>query len=56
MSEPGLERSVLERKERDELVTIAKALGAKPPARAKKSDVIDLILTTAGVGTPGTAR
>ena len=35
MSEPVLERSVLERKERDELQTIAKALGAKPPARAK---------------------
>jgi transcription termination factor Rho len=52
MSEPVLERSVLERKERDELLTIAKALGAKPPARAKKADLVDLILTTAGI-TPG---
>jgi transcription termination factor Rho len=49
MSEPVLERSVLERKERDELQTIAKALGAKPPARAKKADLVDLILTTAGI-------
>src|SRR5688500_2366858 len=49
MSEPVLERSVLERKERDELLTIARALGAKPPARAKKADIVDLILTTAGI-------
>jgi transcription termination factor Rho len=55
MSEPVLERSVLERKERDELLTIAKALGAKPPARAKKADLVDLILTTAGI-TPGAAQ
>jgi transcription termination factor Rho len=50
MSEPVLERSVLERKERDELLTIAKALGAKPPARAKKADLVDLILTATGAG------
>jgi transcription termination factor Rho len=55
MSEPVLERSVLERKERDELLTIAKALGAKPPARAKKADLVDLILTTAGI-TSGAAQ
>src|SRR3954453_22901721 len=52
MSEPVLERSVLERKERDELQTIAKALGAKPPARAKKADLVDLILATAGITAP----
>src|SRR5439155_18520308 len=50
MSEPVLERSVLERKERDELLTIARALGAKPAARSKKADLVDLILTTAGIG------
>ena len=49
MSEPVLERSVLERKERDELKTIVDALAAKAPARAKKADLVDLILTTAGV-------
>ena len=52
MSEPVLERSVLERKERDELQTIAKALGAKPSARAKKADLVDLILATAGITAP----
>ena len=30
----ALERSALERKDRDELVTIAQALGGKPAARA----------------------
>jgi transcription termination factor Rho len=49
MTDPVLERSVLERKERDELLTIAKALGAKPPARAKKADIVELILTSTGV-------
>src|SRR5688500_4620886 len=56
MSEPVLERSVLERKERDELQTIAKALGAKPPARAKKADLVDLILATAGITPPASAE
>ncbi len=46
-----LERSVLERKERDELATIAGALGMKPGARAKKETLIDQILRGAGVGT-----
>ena len=32
----ALERSALERKDRDELVTIAKALGGKPPARPRR--------------------
>ena len=49
MTDPVLERSVLERKERDELQTIARALGAKPPARAKKADLVDLILASAGI-------
>ena len=44
-----LERSVLERKERDELATIASALGMKPSGRAKKDTLIDQILKTAGV-------
>jgi transcription termination factor Rho len=46
----NLERSTLERKDRVELATIAEALGKKPPSRAKKSDIVDLILTLAGVG------
>ena len=51
---PSLERSTLERKDRAELATIADMLGQKPPSRAKKSEIIDLILDLTGVveGTP----
>jgi transcription termination factor Rho len=57
MSEPVLERSVLERKERDELQTIARALGAQPPSRMKKADLVDLVLRTAGIlGDPARRR
>jgi transcription termination factor Rho len=45
----ALERSALESKDRDELITIAKALGGKPPARAKKADIVDLVLSLTGV-------
>ncbi|MDQ4091118.1 MAG: hypothetical protein M3163_12565, partial [Actinomycetota bacterium] len=50
--QPPLERSVLERKERDELATIAAAMGVKPSARASKSTLIDQILREAGIETP----
>ena len=50
--QPPLERSVLERKERDELATIAQAMGMKPSARASKSTLIDHILHEAGIETP----
>src|SRR3954451_7011128 len=49
MSDQALERSVLERKERDELHTIAEALGVKPGTRTKKADLIQTILVAAGV-------
>ena len=45
-----VERSMLERKDRAELVTMATALGEKPPARAKKADIVDLILRVTQVG------
>ena len=45
-----LERSILERKERDELHAIATAMALKPAARLKKADIIDLILQATGVG------
>ena len=45
-----LRRSTLERKDRDELVTIATALGTKPPSRARKAEIVDLIITTATTG------
>ena len=47
-----MDRSVLEGKDRDELVTIATALGEKPPARAKKADIIDLVLRLTGADVP----
>jgi transcription termination factor Rho len=53
----ALERSALERKDRDELATIAETLGQKPAARATKAKIIDLILdltgVTTGAGSPG---
>jgi transcription termination factor Rho len=51
MSQPQLERSVLEAKERDELIAIAEALGTKPGSRAKKADLITQILKATGVET-----
>jgi transcription termination factor Rho len=46
-----LERSVLERKEREELQAIAGAMGVKASARASKATLIDHILREAGVET-----
>ena len=54
-AEQMLERSVLERKERDELHTIAEALGVKPGTRTKKADLIETILRAAGVGSDADA-
>jgi transcription termination factor Rho len=47
---PELRRSALERKDRDELSTIATSLGVKPPSRARKAEIVDLILTTVTAG------
>ncbi|HEX6417413.1 MAG TPA: transcription termination factor Rho [Acidimicrobiales bacterium] len=44
-----LERSALERKDREELTTIATALGVKPPSRARKAEIVQLILELTGV-------
>ncbi|MGI9605411.1 MAG: Rho termination factor N-terminal domain-containing protein, partial [Acidimicrobiales bacterium] len=46
METTELRRSALERKDRDELTTIATSLGVKPPSRARKAEIVDLILTT----------
>ena len=48
-SEQQLERSVLERKEREELRAIAQAMSLPTTSRSKKADIIDLILRAAGV-------
>ena len=44
----ALEQSVLETKDKDQLLQISKALGLKVTARSKKSDIIDAILETTG--------
>ena len=49
MVEQQLERSILERKERDELHAIASAMALTPAPRSRKSDIIDLILEATGV-------
>ncbi len=48
-AEQQLERSVLERKERDELRAIAQAMSLETSSRTKKADIIDQILVAAGV-------
>ncbi|MGD9703629.1 MAG: transcription termination factor Rho [Acidimicrobiia bacterium] len=50
MSAETLERSVLEGKDRDQLVAIAQALGVKSVSRAKKADLIGKILEQTGSG------
>jgi transcription termination factor Rho len=47
----ALERATLERKDRDELVAIAQALGGKVASRAKKADIVNTILELTGVST-----
>lgn len=42
-----LSKSKLASKDKDELTQIAQAMGGKPPARAKKADIIDLIMELA---------
>jgi transcription termination factor Rho len=48
-AEQQLERSVLEGKEREELMAIAQALSVKTNTRTKKADMIDGILKATGV-------
>ena len=48
-AEQQLERSVLERKEREELHAIAQAMSLETNSRTKKADIIDQILRAAGV-------
>ncbi len=48
MAAEALEQSVLESKDKDQLLAIAKALGVKASTRTKKSDIIGQILETTG--------
>ena len=52
MSAETLERSVLEGKDREQLIAIASALGLKALSRAKKGEIIDRILEQTGAGAP----
>jgi transcription termination factor Rho len=51
-----LERSALERKDREELTTIAQALGGQPRPRARKAEIVQLILELTGVEPSGAAK
>ena len=44
-----LNKATLERKDKDELTQIAVAMGGKPTSRARKADIIGLIMELAGV-------
>ena len=44
MASGALEQSALEAKDRDQLLAIAKALGVKSAGRAKKEEIIEMIL------------
>ena len=48
MAADALEKSVLESKDKEQLVAIASALGIKAGPRAKKEDIITKILDTVG--------
>jgi transcription termination factor Rho len=48
----ALEQSVLESKDKGQLIAIAEALGVKASARSKKSEIIDMILDSTGAGRP----
>ena len=55
MAAEALEQSVLESKDKDQLLAIAKALGVKASSRTKKSDIIDQILESTGGSAPAVA-
>lgn len=50
METAEMRRSTLQRKDREELTMIATTLGRKPPSRARKGEIIDLILELATGG------
>ncbi len=55
MAAAALEQSMLESKDKDTLLEMAKALGVKANARLKKSEIIDKILETTGPSAPATS-
>ena len=55
MDSTQLERGTLESKDRDELTTIANALGGKPGSRARKAEIVDMILDLTDAGSNGSS-
>ena len=53
MTAQALEQSVLESKDKAQLIAIAEALGVKASARSKKSEIIDQILDMTGASRAG---
>ena len=52
MAAEALEQSMLESKDKEQLLAIAQALGIKTTSRAAKATLIDKILETTGGGSP----
>ncbi len=52
MAAAALEQSVLESKDKETLLEMAKALGVKANSRLKKADIIEKILDTTGLSAP----
>ena len=50
-----LSRSKLQRKDRAQLQIIARAMGGRPDPKARKADIVDMILELAGIGADGQA-
>src|SRR5581483_3481116 len=55
VEETALSRSKLEQKDRGELAAIVEAMGGKAGSRAKKADLVELVLELAGAGRPAAA-
>ncbi len=56
MTAQALEQSVLESKDKTQLIQIAEALGVKTSARNKKADIIGQILSKTGAGDGGSSN
>ena len=56
MASGALEKSALEAKDREQLTAIASALGVKSASRAKKSELIDMILEQTKPAAPAAAQ
>ena len=51
-----LSRSKLQRKDRAQLQIIARAMGGRPGPKARKADIVDMILELAGIDGDGNGQ